>query len=53
MLAPRRPLATKFKYRLLYLGDDLELITALRNSRRRLPGCGLFGSRERHPLSQE
>ena len=30
MLAPRRPLATKFKYRLLYLGDDLELITALR-----------------------
>lgn len=30
MLAPTRPPATKFKYRLLYLGDDLELITALR-----------------------
>jgi PleD family two-component response regulator len=32
MLAPPRPRATKFKYRLLYLGDDLELITALRKA---------------------
>jgi hypothetical protein len=30
MLEPTRPPATKFKYRLLYLGDDLELIAALR-----------------------
>jgi PleD family two-component response regulator len=32
MLAPTRPPATKFKYRLLYLGDDLELIAALRKA---------------------
>ena len=48
MLAPTRPPATKFKYRLLYLGDDLELIAALRKELAktdcRVVACSDYGS---------
>ena len=53
MLASAHAQSSESKFRLLYLGSDLELITALRQvGRTRLPFGGLFGSWRRDHVSQ-